>query len=148
LKTLIIVLSILTLSAGSALAQRTFIFNINNKSYNIEEQALNDLFSKAFNDLINQRITQEKNFDLWTKTFIMWKDAAINYRYSFTTYGERLSNYTIDGGIHYYYLGYDKPGKSAKGNPNKERNFAVRVNNLTYALGYQIVYYSTNIYVR
>jgi hypothetical protein len=148
LKTLLIIIAVLLLNVSTSLAQRQFTFKINEKDYKIEEQALNDLFSKAFTDLINQKWTEEKYFGLWTDTFLLWKDAAVNYQYSFTTYGERLSNYNIVGNVHYYYLGYDKPGKSAKGNPNKKDNFPKRVNVLTYALGAQIVYYCTKVYVK
>lgn len=126
-----------------AKSQNVYTFTVDQTSYKVEEQVLNDLFGAAFSDLVSTAVTTDNNFSLWVKSYDLWKLPALRGTFNFNTYGERIANISFTGEVAPMYLGFEKPGKSAKGNPNKKDNFARRFQLLNFAIGRQIIYYTT-----
>ncbi|MET3981148.1 hypothetical protein ABIB62_003775 [Mucilaginibacter sp. UYP25] len=125
-------------------AQRTFKFNIDEQQYSIEEQKLNDLFGSAFNSIIERGATSNKNFDLWARSFVHWKDNTVNGVWVYETLGNRVSSLSYQGSdLDEVYLGWDPGHKTAQGNPNKEKNHGKRFAILNTHLSREIIYYLT-----
>jgi len=120
---------------------RTFTFTVNTKDYQVNETRLNDYFGAAFNALVQRNVTKQKDFELWSGTFEVWKNLAYNGRYNFTTYGTHMGSTNYSGESTKELLGLKKDGSPASGNPNKEDNLAMR---MRYLNGYIEAYIIDN----
>lgn len=134
---------VLLLWIGTAEAQRTFTFEIDGDKYSLEENKLNDMFGDSFNALLQRGSVKEKDFDLWAKSFSDWKEPVAQGMWTYKTLGNRVESSTFHGNIPIEYLGWEAPGKSGKGNPNKKDNVAVRMSIMNTYLSRNVITYFT-----
>lgn len=124
MKKLLITFLIVGLFSNICYSQCKYRFIINDKSYFIEETALNDLFGRAFVDLKQTGNADERKFDTWLESFDIYKSLACQGTYEWKIYYNRVADAKYSGQASDAQLGIYK-GK--RKNPNKPENIAYRM---------------------
>ena len=109
-------------------AQSNAHYTIDGESYFVTPTQLNDFYGQVFNKLIENKACKQKDFEVWTKSYDVYKSRAISGTHYWDVYHDRIANFK--------YLGSQQgseadsgliKGKVAKGNPNKKSNHAARM---------------------
>ena len=149
MKNTIITLCLLFIGlSGLHAQQHKFMFRVNQTEYELSEQQLNDFFGAMFQQFLNDGTCKSKDFQLWQQSFEGWKYMAGRATYSFSTYGNMIGQINYNGSSDLASSGLDKNGNSAKGNPNKESNLAVRMAILNRHMGKYICNTSAGLHIQ
>lgn len=121
-------------------AQHNYSVVIDSKVYSLPEGDFNECYGKAFDRMIEQRVTEEKYFDLWTKTFSDWKDKIRYNDIVIETIGDRITKHYYLQSVESPYDGNGKNGSKAKGNIHNEQNISRRMAYLNYYFTAELVH--------